>query len=87
MPESLWLQVGSIGAGGILVIMVLDRVTRLISLMMKGRACRRNGNGQATPTWRVAELLAEILGTLQGMRRDLIELRREVKILNGTRET
>jgi hypothetical protein len=86
-PDLVWLQVGSIGAGGILVVMVLDRVARLVSLVVKSRNFRKNGNPAgmtgATPAWRVSELLAEILGTLKQMRADLVRLHDQIAAMNG----
>lgn len=83
VADPLWLEIGSIGAGGILVLMILDRVSRLITAAMKGRNGRRNngsgvdGSG-VTPAWRVSELLSEILGTLKQMRADLVRMRDEI---------
>ncbi len=88
MSELQWLQMGSVGAGGIFVVLVLDRVVRLVALVVRGRACRRNGgglpNGSGAPAWRLAELLAQILGTLKEMRHDLARLGEQVAALNGS---
>jgi hypothetical protein len=72
MSELQWLQLGAVGAGGILVVMVLDRVTKIVGFFRNGR--RNGGNGHATPAWRTTELLTEILSTLRSIKNDLCRL-------------